>query len=86
MVDDVDAEFAKINGNANVVHEPKLMPWGNRTELFRNADGTLVAIYTPVSDAAKALRRALNAVRLCPLAIPLSPLMPQKPRPSNALV
>ena len=53
MVDDVDAEFARINGNADVVHEPKLMPWGNRTALFRDREGTLVALYTSVSDAAK---------------------------------
>ncbi len=53
MVDDVDAEFARLNGKADVVHEPKLMPWGNRTAQFRDPEGTLVALYTPVSDAAK---------------------------------
>ena len=53
MVDDVDAEFARINGEAEVVHEPKLMPWGNRTAQFRDPEGTLVALYTPVSEAAK---------------------------------
>ena len=53
MVDDVDAEFARINGKAEVVHEPKLMPWGNRTAQFRDPEGTLVALYTPVSEAAK---------------------------------
>ena len=53
MVDDVDAEFARLNGQAELVHGPKLMPWGNRTALFRDPEGTLVALYTPVSDAAK---------------------------------
>ncbi len=53
MVDDVDAEFARLKGRADVVHEPKLMPWGNRTAQFRDPEGTLVALYTPVSDAAK---------------------------------
>ncbi len=53
MVDDVDAEFARLNGKAELVHGPKLMPWGNRTALFRDPEGTLVALYTPVSDAAK---------------------------------
>ena len=53
MVDDVDAEFARLNGKAEVVHEPKLMPWGNRTAQFRDPEGTLVALYTPISDAAK---------------------------------
>ena len=53
MVDDVDAEFARINDKAEVVHEPKLMPWGNRTAQFRDPEGTLVALYTPVTEAAK---------------------------------
>ena len=53
MVDDVDAEFERLKGKAAVVHEPKLMPWGNRTAQFRDPEGTLVALYTPVSDAAK---------------------------------
>ena len=53
MVDDVDAEFARLNGHAEVVHEPKVMPWGNRTVQFRDPEGTLVALYTPVSEAAK---------------------------------
>ena len=53
MVDDVDAEFARLNGEVEVVHEPKLMPWGNRTAQFRDPEGTAVALYTPVSEAAK---------------------------------
>lgn len=53
MVDDVDAEFARLDGKAEVVHEPKLLPWGNRTAQFRDPEGTLVALYTPVTDAAK---------------------------------
>ena len=53
MVEDVDAEFVRIRGKAEVVHEPKMMPWGNRTAQFRDPEGTLVALYTPVSDAAK---------------------------------
>lgn len=53
MVDDVDAEFARLDGKAEVVHEPKLLPWGNRTAQFRDPEGTLVALYTPVSEAAK---------------------------------
>lgn len=53
MVEDVDAEFARLNGRVEVVHEPKLMPWGNRTAQFRDPEGTLVALYTPVTEAAK---------------------------------
>ena len=53
MVADVDAEFARLNGKVEVVHEPKLMPWGNRTTMFRDPEGTAVALYTPLSEAAK---------------------------------
>ncbi len=31
MVEDVDADYARIAGRVEVVHAPKLMPWGNRT-------------------------------------------------------
>ena len=53
MVEDVDAEFSRLEGAVEVVHEPKLMPWGNRTAQFRDPEGTLVALYTPVTEAAK---------------------------------
>ena len=53
MVADVDAEFAKLKDRAEVVHEPKLLPWGNRTAQFRDPEGTLVALYMPVTEAAK---------------------------------
>ena len=54
MVDDVDAAYDRIKGKAELVHEPKLMPWGNRTVQFRDPEGTAVALYQPVTDAAKA--------------------------------
>ncbi len=53
MVDDVDAEFERLKDKVELVHEPKTMPWGNRTTQFRDPEGTLVALYTPVTDAAK---------------------------------
>jgi uncharacterized glyoxalase superfamily protein PhnB len=53
QVDDVDAEFARLKRDVLVVQEPKLMPWGNRAAQFRDPEGTLVSLYTPVSDAAK---------------------------------
>ena len=53
IVEDVDAEFARIGGEAEVVPEPKLMPWGDRTAQLRDPEGTLVDLYTPVSEAAK---------------------------------
>ena len=54
QVDKVDAEFARLKDNAEVVHEPKVMPWGNRTAQFRDPEGTAVSLFTPVTDAAKA--------------------------------
>lgn len=53
MVDDVDAEYARLKDAIEVVHEPKLMPWGNRSVQFRDPEGTLVALFMPFTDAAK---------------------------------
>lgn len=54
LVDDVDAEFARLNGAVvtDWVHEPKDMPWGNRSMLFRDPDGNVVNIYRPIAPAA----------------------------------
>ncbi|WP_250037956.1 VOC family protein [Paractinoplanes maris] len=47
-VDDVDAEFARLRDVlGEVVQEPATMPWGNRSLLFRDPDGTLVNLFTP---------------------------------------
>ena len=54
QVEDVDAEFARLKHKVEVVREPKMMPWGNRAAQFRDPEGTLVGMYTPVTDAAKA--------------------------------
>jgi uncharacterized glyoxalase superfamily protein PhnB len=54
MVDDVEAEFARLKDKVEVVQAPKMMPWGNRAAQFRDPEGTLVGMYTPVTDAAKA--------------------------------
>lgn len=53
MVDDVDAEFGRLRDKVELVHEPKLMPWGNRSMQFRDPEGTIVALFTPATDAAK---------------------------------
>ena len=53
MVDDVDAAFARLEGKAELVHEPKLLPWGNRSVQFRDPEGTIVSLFTPVTEAAK---------------------------------
>jgi uncharacterized glyoxalase superfamily protein PhnB len=54
MVDDVDAEFARLKDKVEIVHEPKVMPWGNRTAQFRDPEGTPVSLFTAVTEAAKA--------------------------------
>lgn len=53
-VADVDASFrglADVIGGA-LVQEPTTMPWGNRSLLFRDPDGTLVNFFTPVTKDA----------------------------------
>lgn len=54
MVDDVDAAFERLKEKAELVHEPKLLPWGNRSVQFRDPEGTVVSLFTPTTDAAKA--------------------------------
>ncbi|CAM3330897.1 glyoxalase/bleomycin resistance/dioxygenase family protein [Mycobacterium intermedium] len=54
IVDDVDADYERLRGRlAEVVTEPTTMPWGNRALLFRDPDGNLVNLFTPVTDAAR---------------------------------
>lgn len=53
-VDDVDAVFARLAGKVVLVHEPKLLPWGNRSVQFRDPEGTLVSLFMPVTESAKA--------------------------------
>jgi predicted enzyme related to lactoylglutathione lyase len=55
IVDDVDAEYARLVGQLEeVVTKPTTMPWGNRALLFRDPDGNLVNLFTPVTDDARA--------------------------------
>ncbi|HET7545895.1 MAG TPA: VOC family protein [Polyangiaceae bacterium] len=54
LVADVDATYREI---ASFLGEPPLqapttMPWGNRSLLFRDPDGNLVNLFTPVTEAA----------------------------------
>jgi uncharacterized glyoxalase superfamily protein PhnB len=53
MVDDVDVDFARLKEKAEVVHEPKIMPWGNRAVQFRDPEGTIVSLFAPITEAAK---------------------------------
>ncbi len=52
-VDDVDAEFERLKMLvAGFVQQPTTMPWGNRSLLFRDPDGNLVNLFTPVTEDA----------------------------------
>jgi catechol 2,3-dioxygenase-like lactoylglutathione lyase family enzyme len=53
-VDDVDAHYRKLAGviGGSLVQEPTTMPWGNRSLLFRDPDGSLVNFFTPISAEA----------------------------------
>ncbi|RUR01526.1 VOC family protein [Labedella endophytica] len=47
LVTDVDAEFARLHDVLeDIVLEPTTMPWGNRSTLFRDPDGTLVNLFS----------------------------------------
>jgi predicted enzyme related to lactoylglutathione lyase len=55
IVDDVDADYERLREQLSVVvTEPTTMPWGNRALLFRDPDGNLVNLFTPVTDEARA--------------------------------
>ena len=54
MVEDVDAVFERVKGKGEPVHEPKLLPWGNRTFQVRDPEGSPVSVFTPFTEAAKA--------------------------------
>jgi predicted enzyme related to lactoylglutathione lyase len=53
LVDDVDALHESLKGVVDdVVTVPTTMPWGNRSLLFRDPDGNLVNVFTPVTPEA----------------------------------
>jgi predicted enzyme related to lactoylglutathione lyase len=55
IVEDVDAEYERLRDRVDeIVTEPTTMPWGNRALLFRDPDGNLVNLFTPVTDDARA--------------------------------
>ena len=54
QVDDIDAEFERLKDKVDLVHEPKTMPWGNRTFQFRDPEGSAVSFFMPLTEAAKA--------------------------------
>jgi predicted enzyme related to lactoylglutathione lyase len=53
LVDDVDKEFERLTTFVSEwVQQPTTMPWGNRSILFRDPDGNLVNLFTPVTPEA----------------------------------
>jgi predicted enzyme related to lactoylglutathione lyase len=53
VVDDVDGEYERLKDFVGEwVQEPTTMPWGNRSILFRDPDGNLVNLFTPVTAEA----------------------------------
>ena len=52
-VEDVDREYERLKPLVDDwVQEPTTMPWGNRSILFRDPDGNLVNVFTPVTEEA----------------------------------
>jgi catechol 2,3-dioxygenase-like lactoylglutathione lyase family enzyme len=49
-VEDVDTDYQRLIGIIEeFVQTPTTMPWGNRSLLFRDPDGNLVNLFTPVT-------------------------------------
>ncbi|MEU2031268.1 VOC family protein [Nocardia amamiensis] len=50
LVPDVDADYRRLREAVeDFVNEPTTMPWGNRSLLFRDPDGNLINLFTPVT-------------------------------------
>ncbi|TQF74205.1 VOC family protein [Rhodococcus spelaei] len=55
LVPDVDADYRRLRDTVeDFVNEPTTMPWGNRSLLFRDPDGNLINLFTPVTEQAVA--------------------------------
>jgi catechol 2,3-dioxygenase-like lactoylglutathione lyase family enzyme len=54
MVEDVDSEYQRLADSLQpyIVQIPTIMPWGNKSLLFRDPDGNLVNFFTPASPQA----------------------------------
>jgi predicted enzyme related to lactoylglutathione lyase len=59
-VQDVDKEYERLAAylEHHIVQKPTTMPWGNKSFLFRDPDGNLVNLFTPVTP--KAMRKFAN--------------------------
>ena len=54
LVDDVEKDYERLADflQACIVQKPTTMPWGNKSLLFRDPDGNLVNLFTPVTPEA----------------------------------
>ena len=54
MVDNVDNDYKRLADflQPYIVQAPATMPWGNRSLLFRDPDGNLVNLFTPLTPEA----------------------------------
>lgn len=54
MVEDVDKDFERLGDflQSCIVQKPTVMPWGNKSMLFRDPDGNLVNLFTLVTPEA----------------------------------
>src|SRR5277367_5276621 len=50
---DIDADYERLKDKVQLVHELKMMPWGNKTFQFRDPEGTAVSLYMPATEEAK---------------------------------
>lgn len=53
-VDDVEHDYERLTDllQTCLVQKPTTMPWGNKSLLFRDPDGNLVNLFTPVTPEA----------------------------------
>ncbi|MDQ1096504.1 MULTISPECIES: VOC family protein [Chryseobacterium] len=54
MVNDVERIFEHLRPflDSYLIQKPTIMPWGNKSLLFRDPDGNLVNFFSPVTEAA----------------------------------
>lgn len=54
LVEDVEKDYERVADflQPYVIQKPTTMPWGNKSLLFRDPDGNLVNLFTPVTPEA----------------------------------
>jgi hypothetical protein len=54
MVENVEKEYERLANflQPYLIQKPTIMPWGNQSLLFRDPDGNLVNLFTPVTPQA----------------------------------